>query len=243
MDQPLPSLFPAIDAALSEPNGLLAVGGELSTERLIDAYRHGIFPWFETDQPVLWWSPDPRAVIEPGEVHVSRSLRKTLRNGDYQLGLNSAFEQVIQACASSRKNSKGTWINDDMLSAYTELHKLGVAHSIEVYQQGQLIGGLYGVVAGHLFSGESMFHRQNNASKIAFVAICKYLEHLGWPLLDCQINNIHLESLGVKDIPRALFKQFLPAYQTDAEQIDNTVPPSWDKLPWQTSSELEASLQ
>ena len=197
--------FPPVDQALREPNGLLAAGGDLAPGRLLDAYRHGIFPWFNADEPILWWSPDPRMVLFPQEFKVSRSLRKTLRNKLYEVRTDSAFEQVMRACAAPREGQGGTWIHEDMIAAYTALHRMGHAHSIEVWMDGQLAGGLYGVSIGRMFYGESMFSLRTDASKIALAHLAMQLERWNFGMIDCQMNTRHLASLGAREIPRAEF--------------------------------------
>ena len=201
--------FPALNTALKAPNGLLAVGGDLSTRRLLEAYRLGIFPWFNEDDPILWWSPNPRMVLFTGELKISRSLRKTLKNMDYEIRTDSAFQEVISACAESRKGSPGTWIHDDMLMAYNALHEMGLAHSVEVWMKGELIGGLYGVSLGRMFFGESMFSRVSNASKIALVHLVWQLERWGFSMIDCQMKTAHLASLGAREISRNEFSEKL----------------------------------
>ena len=203
-------MFPPIESALDDPNGLLAMGGDLSRERLIEAYRRGIFPWYEEDQPLLWWSPNPRAVITPKSVHISRRIKKTMRVKQYTVTIDTAFDRVIKGCGKQRKNSHGTWITEDMQAAYIDLFNSGNAHSLEVWFGEELIGGLYGVAIGNgIFCGESMFHTVSDASKIAFIVLCKQLERWNWRLIDCQIMNPHLASLGVVDIPRQTFKDLL----------------------------------
>jgi len=197
--------FPSVGQALDEPNGLLAAGGNLSPERLLDAYQHGIFPWFNADEPVLWWSPDPRMVLFPQEFKESRSLRRTLRNKQYEVRADSAFEQVMRACAAPREGQNGTWIHDEMVAAYTELHRMGYAHSIETWIDGELAGGLYGIAIGRMFYGESMFSRRTDASKIAIAHLAKQLTHWNFGMIDCQMNTRHLASLGAREIPRAEF--------------------------------------
>ncbi|WP_372737871.1 leucyl/phenylalanyl-tRNA--protein transferase [Neptunomonas sp.] len=204
--------FPDTATALDEPDGLLAAGGDLSTQRLLEAYRHGIFPWFSDDDPILWWSPNPRCVLLPDQVHISRSMRKHINKGDYRVTFDTAFNEVIRACASTREATTGTWISVDMQKAYCELHQQGHAHSVEVWENQQLIGGLYGLGIGKLFFGESMFSRQKNASKIAFIALCQQLEKWGYPLIDCQVHNSHLESLGARNIPRNEFIDYIRHY-------------------------------
>lgn len=197
--------FPPPATALHDPNGLLAVGGDLSAERLMHAYRHGIFPWFGRDDPILWWSPNPRAVFYPDQVHVSRSLQKSWRKHNWAVTLNQDFEQVIKGCAMSRKDQLGTWITPPMRDAYRQLHTLGHAHSIEVWCDEQLVGGLYGISVGLVFCGESMFHTQTNASKIALAAFATLFAHHGGKLIDCQVSNPHLTSLGARNIDRDRF--------------------------------------
>jgi len=201
--------FPPSSAALAEPNGLLAVGGDLSAERLIAAYCRGIFPWFSEDDPILWWTPNPRAVLFPSEFHMSRSLRRDLRKGVCSLATNQAFESVIRACAAPRARESGTWISPDMMAAYTQLHRMGYAHSIEVYQQEQLIGGLYGVAMGRVFFGESMFSKRPNASKTALAALALLGREGHIDLIDCQVESDHLSSLGARNVSREVFENHL----------------------------------
>ncbi|RRW16616.1 leucyl/phenylalanyl-tRNA--protein transferase [Stutzerimonas stutzeri] len=201
--------FPPLETALREPNGLLAAGGDLRPERLLAAYRHGCFPWYQEGQPLLWWSPDPRTVLFPDELHVSRSLRKRMRHGDYRVTFDKAFAEVIQGCAGPRSYADGTWITTPMQDAYIRLHELGVAHSVEVWQQGQLVGGLYGIAMGELFFGESMFSRATDASKVGFVTLVERLREWGFALIDCQMPTRHLESFGARSIPRAAFAEAL----------------------------------
>ncbi|CAD2267623.1 leucyl/phenylalanyl-tRNA--protein transferase [Stutzerimonas stutzeri] len=201
--------FPPLETALREPNGLLAAGGDLRPERLLAAYRHGCFPWYQEGQPLLWWSPDPRTVLFPDELHVSRSLRKRMRNGDYRVTFDKAFAEVIQGCAGPRSYADGTWITTPMQDAYVRLHEMGVAHSVEVWQQGQLVGGLYGLAMGELFFGESMFSRATDASKVGFVTLVERLREWGFALIDCQMPTRHLESFGARSIPRAAFAEAL----------------------------------
>jgi leucyl/phenylalanyl-tRNA--protein transferase len=203
--------FPDPSTALKTPNGLLAVGGDLQPTRLLQAYQRGIFPWFDDDQPPLWWTPDPRMVLIPSELHISNSLRKTFRNSEWILSSDRAFAEVLAACAAPRKGSKGTWITQEMQSAYLCLHELGFAHSVEVWDAGTLVGGLYGLAIGKVFFGESMFSRKSNASKVAFVHAVKTLAAAGVELIDCQVANPHLESLGARTIPRTDFMRYLPA--------------------------------
>jgi leucyl/phenylalanyl-tRNA--protein transferase len=197
--------FPSVTLALTEPNGLLAVGGDLSPARLLDAYRHGIFPWFGEDDPILWWSPSPRMVLFPGEFKLSHSLRKILRKGEYEVRTDTAFEQVMRACGAPREGQAGTWIIEEMVQAYCELHRMGFAHSVEIWMNGELVGGLYGMAIGKMFYGESMFSRRPNASKIALAHLAKQFEHWGVGMIDCQMNTPHLASLGAREIPREEF--------------------------------------
>jgi leucyl/phenylalanyl-tRNA---protein transferase len=197
--------FPPVEQALLKPNGLLAAGGSLSAHRLLDAYRQGIFPWFNTGEPILWWSPNPRMVLIPEEFKISRSLRKTLRDKNYEVRTDSAFEQVMRACAAPRLEQAGTWIHEDMITAYTELHQMGIAHSVEVWMNGNLVGGLYGISIGHMFYGESMFSRATDASKIALAHLTAQLQRWGYGMIDCQMSTPHLASLGAREIPRVEF--------------------------------------
>lgn len=206
---PVALAFPPVASALSEPNGLLAVGGDLSSDRLIHAYEHGIFPWFSDGDPILWWSPDPRAVIFVPRLHISRSLRKFAKRGLYTYSINRAFGQVVRGCIEQRTHSEGTWITNEIFEAYCQLHKRGAAHSIEVWQQETLVGGLYGILQGHVFCGESMFHRADNASKLALLALVRHFEDAGLELIDCQVPNPHLTRLGAETIPRTQFIDFL----------------------------------
>ena len=198
-------VFPDPATALDEPDGLLAIGGNLKPATLLSAYSQGIFPWYEKGQPLLWWSPDPRAVIAPGELRISRSLRKSLRQPHWKITTDQAFTEVMRACAQPRSYSEGTWITDHMIAAYTELHRQGHAHSIEVWQQEQLVGGLYGIAVGGVFCGESMFSLETNASKVAMVQLEQLVQQQGFELIDCQLPNPHLQSLGAKPISRTEF--------------------------------------
>lgn len=202
--------FPPLQDALTQPNGLLAIGGELSAERLLNAYQQGIFPWFSEGQPVMWWSPDPRMVLFPNELIVSRSLNKRLKKDDYEIRYNSAFKQVMKACAmASRPDQDGTWITDEIIEGYCELHELGHAISAETWINGELVGGLYGVKIGRMFYGESMFHHATDASKLAFVSLVKKLQAEGIEMIDCQMKTAHLASFGAREIDRAEFSQRL----------------------------------
>ncbi|MFY8349515.1 leucyl/phenylalanyl-tRNA--protein transferase [Pseudoalteromonas sp. SSM20] len=198
--------FPPADFALNEPDGLLAIGGDLSLSRLISAYKNGIFPWFNQGEPIMWWSPSSRAVLKIGEINISRSLRKLARQNKYSVSVNTNFNQVIHNCIKQRENQEGTWITNEMKSAYIALHKAGFAHSIEVYNcHKELVGGLYGIMVNHVFCGESMFHFENNCSKLAFWALHNHLKNNGVTLIDCQLENPHLMSLGVTTISRNEF--------------------------------------
>tara|TARA_Y100000780_G_scaffold111453_1_gene100678 strand:+ start:1699 stop:2394 length:696 start_codon:yes stop_codon:yes gene_type:complete len=197
--------FPAVERAFAEPNGLLAAGGDLTPERLLRAYRQGIFPWFAPGQPILWWSPEPRTIIRPADLHVSRSMRKLMRQTHLRVEFDRDFPAVIAACAAPRQGASGTWITETMQSAYIELHRLGHAHCVEVYQDEHLVGGLYGIALGRVFFGESMFSRIDNASKLAFIALVQQLEQWGFELIDCQMPTDHLFSLGASSLPRAQF--------------------------------------
>jgi leucyl/phenylalanyl-tRNA--protein transferase len=197
--------FPPVERALREPNGLLAAGGDLSPERLLDAYVHGIFPWFGEDDPVLWWSPDPRMVLFTAEVHVSRSMRKTIRSRRMQVTADRCFDEVMEGCAEPRPGQDGTWITDEMKDAYTRLYRMGYAHSVEAWAGDELVGGLYGVAIGRMFYGESMFSRVSDASKLALFALVTQLARWGFPCVDCQMSTGHLSSLGAREIARATF--------------------------------------
>lgn len=211
------SSFPPVENALREPNGLLAVGGDLSPQRLLEAYSKGIFPWFNADEPILWWSPNPRMVLFPEEIKISRSLRKTLKKDHYQIRTDGSFTQVMHACASSRKGQVGTWIHPEMIAAYTALHDMGLAHCVETWMDGELVGGLYGVALGQVFFGESMFSRVSDASKIALVHLAKQLQRWEFGLIDCQVKTGHLTSLGAREIPRSEFSQQLDRLIADTK--------------------------
>ncbi len=210
--------FPPLEAALVEPNGLLAMGGDLSPPRLLTAYCKGIFPWFNEGEPILWWSPDPRMVLFPSELKVSRSLKKTLKRRTYQIRTDNNFNQVMHACAAPRKGQSGTWIHPEMISAYTTLHEMGLAHSVETWIDDKLVGGLYGIALGKVFFGESMFSCMPDASKIAFVHLVKQLEYWNFGLIDCQMNTAHLASFGAREISRVEFSQKLCALTDYPEQ-------------------------
>lgn len=217
--------FPPLNSALEDPDGLLAAGGCLSTTRLINAYKNGIFPWFNPDEPILWWSPNPRLVLQPSELKISRSLAKTIRKQQFNFSIDKAFVEVIEACAAPRDYANGTWITDDMKQAYIQLHRSGAAHSAEAWLDGELVGGLYGVAIGQVFFGESMFHTQTNASKVVFAQLVKQLEEWNYKLIDCQVHSDHLVSLGAYEIDREHFIETLNRYRN--------IPPSkeaWKKL-------------
>jgi len=197
--------FPDVSFAEREPDGLLAVGGDLSVPRLINAYRHGIFPWFNAGDPILWWSPDPRTVLVPNRLHISRSLRKTLRKEKFSISMDRAFDRVIAACSGPRADSDGTWLVPEMIKAYQRLHREGWAHSVEVWAENDLAGGLYGVAIGRVFFGESMFSRASDASKVALAQLCLRLETWEFGLIDCQILTGHLLRMGAVQIAREDF--------------------------------------
>jgi len=200
-------LFPPV--SLAEENGIIAVGGDLSPGRLIEAYKTGIFPWFSEGDPIIWWSPDPRFVLFPGELKISKSMKQELRRRTFTITADKAFEQVIQECRKPRKHESGTWITGEIVKGYTELHKEGFAHSVEAWRQGELVGGLYGVSLGGCFFGESMFSKEKNASKAAFIMLAEKLRELDFDLIDCQVYTAHLESLGAVEIPREEFSAIL----------------------------------
>ena len=204
--------FPPITNALTTPDGLLAVGGCLSQTRLLNAYRQGIFPWNSPDEPILWWSPDPRLVLFPGKLIISRSLAKTLRKQKFTVTIDRAFAEVITACAQPRKEDLGTWVTEGIFHAYHELHLTGYAHSAEAWLDGELVGGLYGIAMGRIFFGESMFHAKTDASKVAFASLVKLLIQWGYQLIDCQVSTEHLISLGAEEISRSEFTSLLDRY-------------------------------
>ena len=201
--------FPPVERALTEPNGLLAAGGDLSIGRLVDAYRRGIFPWYSEGEPVLWWTPDPRMVLSPANIKLTRSLRKRLRKRDYEVRADTCFARVMRACAEPRRGQPGTWITGEMLDAYAALHARGVAHSVETWIDGELAGGLYGVALGRMFFGESMFTRVPDASKIALAHLARQLARWDFGMIDCQMATPHLASLGAREIPRTEFMRSL----------------------------------
>lgn len=201
--------FPPTEDALTDPNGLLAFGGDLSVERLLAAYSKGIFPWFNHGQPILWWTPNPRTVFFPSEVHCSRSMKRLLRHNTWQITLDNCFAKVVESCAGARCDSSGTWITPQMQKAYNRLHQAGYAHSAEVWDGDQLVGGLYGVAIGRAFFGESMFSNVSNASKFALIRLSQFLQHYGFELFDAQVASAHLFSLGARTIPRREFEAVL----------------------------------
>jgi leucyl/phenylalanyl-tRNA--protein transferase len=197
--------FPDVSLALNDPNGLLAIGGDLSPPRLLAAYRHGIFPWFNPGEPILWWSPDPRAVLYPDKINISRSLRKTLRKNLFTVTTDLAFDEVMRACQAPRESQQGTWITGEMRMAYGKMHELGYAHSVECWQDNELAGGLYGMAIGQVFYGESMFSRVTDASKVALVYLTDKLKEWHYQIIDCQVQSDHLKRMGAEDIPRRQF--------------------------------------
>lgn len=207
--------FPPLDQAFVEPDGLLCAGGDLSVDRLLDAYSQGIFPWYSEGDPILWWSPDPRMVLAPSEIKINRSLAKVIRNGGMEVRFNTAFEDVINACAAPRDDDGGSWIIPEMIEAYIRLHQAGYALSAETWKAGKLVGGLYGVRIGRMFFGESMFSLESNASKVAFAALCEKLEQENVGLIDCQMKTSHLASLGAYEISRREFAGILASSLVD----------------------------
>lgn len=201
--------FPPVALAMRDPNGLLAMGGDLSVTRLLRAYAQGIFPWYNPDEPILWWCPDPRCVMRPEDFHTSRSLQRRLNKGDFALTMNRAFREVLEGCAAPRAQARGTWLSTDMKQAYCALHALGHAQSIEIWRHGQLVGGLYGVSMGRVFFGESMFSRMDDASKIVLYFLCKQLQTWNYELLDCQVSSPHVLRLGAREMLRETFVQTL----------------------------------
>ena len=201
--------FPPVSKALKSPNGLLCAGGDLSPARIVAAYSQGIFPWYSEGDPILWWSPDPRMVLFPEELRVSRSLRRMVARGAYETRVDTAFRDVIEACAAPRDGPAGTWIVPEMVEAYVRLHELGFAHSVESWHEGRLVGGLYGMALGRAFFGESMFARAPDASKVALVKLVERLRAEGCGVIDCQQATAHLASLGAREIPRKAFAQLV----------------------------------
>lgn len=228
--------FPPSHLAMRDPNGLLAIGGDLSVSRMLRAYSQGIFPWYNPDEPILWWCPDPRAVLRPDQLKVSRSLGKSIGRKDYAVTLDRRFPEVLDACAGTRAKSRGTWLGSDMQQAYCKLHEMGHSHSVEVWRDGALIGGLYGVSVGRVFFGESMFSHANDASKIALYYLCEQLKLWSYDLIDCQISSPHLISLGAEEISRRSFLELLaPAVRQQGVdghwQFDMDVPSDSAHLP------------
>ena len=221
--------FPDVSLALSEPDGLLAIGGTLCPERLISAYTQGIFPWYNEDQPIMWWSPTPRMVLFPEKINISRSLRKTMRKSQFEVTLDHAFKAVIEACQQPRPREPGTWITPDMQNAYCEMHRLGHAHSVECWADGQLVGGLYGLSFGKIFFGESMFSTCKNASKVALATLACQLQKWGFTAIDCQITSQHLLSMGAEEVSRDKFTQLLNDWCEVAE----------DPRPWKLDIDLD----
>ncbi|MEM6775002.1 MAG: leucyl/phenylalanyl-tRNA--protein transferase [Pseudomonadota bacterium] len=221
--------FPPTSQALHEPNGLLAAGGRLTAEALLRAYHRGIFPWYEAPQPILWWSPDPRSVLLPRELRVYRSMRRRLRRNEFTLSVDTAFEDVMRACAEPRDGQRGTWIDEHMLAAYGDLHQRGWARSIEVWREDTLVGGLYGVLLGRVFFGESMFSRESDASKVALIALTSVMGAVSHSIIDCQIESEHLNSLGARLIPRLDFERRL-AHTRARPAISLAVPRSCGEL-------------
>ncbi|MDW5418035.1 leucyl/phenylalanyl-tRNA--protein transferase [Iodobacter sp. CM08] len=211
--------FPPLSLALQEPNGLLAAGGDLSPQRVLSAYVSGIFPWFMPGEPILWWSPNPRMVLFPAELHIPKSLDKVLRNRSYEVRFDTAFAEVMQGCAAPRDGEPATWISDDVCASYGALHRAGWAHSAECWIDGELAGGLYGIAIGKMFYGESMFARKADASKIAFVHLVRYLEQQGFQLIDCQMRTDHLARFGAREIFRDEFIERLSALITEPHQV------------------------
>jgi leucyl/phenylalanyl-tRNA---protein transferase len=233
------SPFPRVDEALQEPNGLLAAGADLSPARLLSAYANGIFPWYSPGEPILWWSPDPRAVFFIDNFKAHKSVRKTLAKLGLKVTLNQAFNQVISACAAPRSDVNGTWITDKMIAAYSNLHQAGNAHSVEVWQNDILVGGIYGVATGGVFCGESMFSRISNGSKIALSCLAAYLKQLGFRLIDCQIENPHLGKLGSSIVSRRVYLQLLK--QTQNHRVEAV---AWKSqtLDWKKLLEVETRV-
>ncbi|RPJ06804.1 MAG: leucyl/phenylalanyl-tRNA--protein transferase [Spirochaetaceae bacterium] len=215
--------FPPVE--LSTKDGILAMGGDLSPERLVEAYKRGIFPWYSEPEPILWWSPDPRCVLFPHEAIVTESMARLLKKKKYHITADTCFRDVMIACAGPRKSGPGTWITADILLSYTQLHEMGLAHSIEVWEGDYLAGGLYGVSLGSIFVGESMFHRKANASKVAFIALCHRLAELGFMVVDCQVYSPHLESLGAWELPRNDYLKLLSLCLQHSTRQG-----SWEKL-------------
>lgn len=222
--------FPPLSGALQQPNGLLALGGRLNSQFLIAAYRHGCFPWYSEGQPLMWWSPNPRTVLLPEKLHVPRSLKKRMRQSPYHVTYDQAFEQVIAACAEPRANQPRTWITQAIQDAYSDLHRLGYAHSVEVWHDSNLVGGLYGIAMGQLFFGESMFARMSDASKIGFVTLVNDLQASGFVLIDCQMPTEHLHRFGAEEISRERFSDYLKKH------LDRD-----SHMPWRAHEQFKSS--
>ena len=222
-------VFPDISTALDDPDGLLAAGGNLHCKTLINAYSRGIFPWYCDPDPILWWSPNPRCMLKPQDVHISKSMKKLLHKKHYQLSWNTAFTEVITACSQPRNYTAETWISQDIINAYIKLHQQGLAHSVEVWQDNELVGGLYGIAIGSAFFGESMFAKASNSSKYAFIHLCQQLAASGFKLIDCQVESEHLLSLGAYTIPRSEFSQ----------QLKEAIATPPISKPWEASTDNE----
>ncbi|WP_051205775.1 leucyl/phenylalanyl-tRNA--protein transferase [Oceanospirillum maris] len=227
LDPEQPPLFPSVDEALSDPPGLLAFGGQLNAHWLLHAYQSGIFPWFNPGEPILWWSPSPRMVILPAEFKVRRSLKKTLRKQLYDITFDQDFKSVLEGCAAARNYTEESWLTPEMRQAYLALHHAGYAHSVEAWQDGQLVGGLYGVAIGRIFCGESMFAKATDASKVAFVHLVEQLKAWKFELIDCQVYTDHLASFGAKEIERQVFLGYLAEYANVAMPLESTSPELW----------------
>ncbi|MFK8066674.1 MAG: leucyl/phenylalanyl-tRNA--protein transferase [Gammaproteobacteria bacterium] len=212
--------FPPLEEALTDPDGLLAAGGDLSSSRLLEAYRNGVFPWYDDEQPILWWSPDPRTVFYPEQIHLSRSLKKAIKHQPFNVTFDRAFERVIHECAIPRADGNGTWITSEMKAAYIKMHHEQSAHSLECWLDDKLVGGIYGVTIGQVFFGESMFSRVSNASKICLIKLAELLQSWNYNLIDCQVDSEHLRSMGAVQISRQDFKQLLDQYCNEAISID-----------------------
>jgi len=225
-DSDAPDTFPDVKHALAEPDGLLAAGGDLSSARLRAAYTQGIFPWYEEGQPILWWSPDPRCVLWPDDLHVSRRLRQQVRKSAAELRINHAFGDVVEHCAGERRSQQGTWITEDMKSAYQDLHEEGWAHSIEIWEDDMLAGGLYGLCIGKVFFGESMFSLRPNTSKMAMLGLATHMQSAGLELIDCQVVSPHLVTMGAKLMPRSEFSAFLKQACNPPDRHEN-----WPRVP------------
>jgi leucyl/phenylalanyl-tRNA--protein transferase len=220
------TLFPKVSSALESPDGLLAIGGDLKPLRILNAYRNGIFPWFSAGEPLLWWSPSERAILTAGKAHISKSMKRFINKQSMAITINHAFSSVIEACAKPRASQAETWISQEMINAYTELHQLGFAHSIEVWHEETLVGGLYGICIGKTFCGESMFSQMANSSKLAFIALNQHFSAAGGELIDCQMQTEHLQSLGVEKCSRSAFIGMLE--KTKDQRLKEGC---WDKQP------------